>query len=126
MNDDIRSVRIMRTRSCIRRPEKARLMAATQQSGTLRVSRFSPRGCKHFKLNGKLRWWRLVPEVFLWQQILKIKVIGSTSIMVKNWQEIRRSSVETEKELRVGIVGADSKPGWAKVSHVRAVIGLPG
>ena len=46
--------------------------------------------------------------------------------MVKNRQEIRRSSVETEKELRVGIVGADSKPGWAKVSHVRAVIGLPG
>src|SRR5882762_1261587 len=46
--------------------------------------------------------------------------------MIKNWQEIRRSSVETEKELRVGIVGADSKPGWAKVSHVRAVIGLPG
>src|SRR5258708_33236498 len=58
---------------------------------------------------------------------LKIKAIrGSASIMVKNRQEIRRSSVETEKELRIGIVGADSKAGWAKVSHVPAVIGLPG
>src|SRR6266853_683981 len=42
----------------------------------LRPSRFSPRGCKHFKLNGKPRSWRLVAQVFLWQQILKIKVIG--------------------------------------------------
>src|SRR5882724_6330330 len=46
--------------------------------------------------------------------------------MVKNRQEIRRSSVETEKELRSGIAGADSKAGWAKVSHVPVVIGLPG
>ena len=65
--------------------------------------------------------------MFLWQQILKIKAIrSSTSIMVKNRQEIWRSSVETEKELRSGIAGADSKAGWAKVSHVPAVIGLPG
>ncbi len=65
--------------------------------------------------------------MFLWQQILKIKTIrGSASIMVKNRQEIRRSSVETEKELRSGIARADSKAGWAKVSHVPAVIGLPG
>jgi predicted dehydrogenase len=69
----------------------------------------------------------LVAEVFLWQQILKIKAIrSSTSIMVKNRQEIWRSSVETEKELRSGIAGADSKAGWAKVSYVPAVIGLPG
>ena len=46
--------------------------------------------------------------------------------MVKNRQEIRRGSVETEKETRIGIVGADTKAGWAKVSHVPAVIGLPG
>ncbi len=65
--------------------------------------------------------------MFLWQQILKIKAIrSSTSIMVKNRQEIRRSSVETEKELRSGIAGADSKAGWAKVSHVPTVIGLRG
>ncbi len=102
-------------------------MAGTQQSGTPTGRRFTPRGCKHFKLNGKPRSGRLVAEVFLWQQILKIKAIrSSTSIMVKNRQEIRRSSVETEKELRSGIAGADSKAGWAKVSHVPAVIGLPG
>jgi predicted dehydrogenase len=46
--------------------------------------------------------------------------------MVKNRQEMRRSSVETEKELRIGIVGADTKAGWAKVSHVPAISGLPG
>jgi len=69
----------------------------------------------------------LVAEVFLWQQILKIKAIrSSTSIMVKNRQEIWRSSVETEKELFSGIAGADSKAGWAKVWYVPAVIGLPG
>jgi predicted dehydrogenase len=31
-----------------------------------------------------------------------------------------------QKEIRVGIVGADSKAGWAKVSHVPAIKGLPG
>src|SRR5437879_5763980 len=93
----------------------------------LRARRFTPRGCKHFKLNGNPRSGRLVAELFLWQQILQIKAIrSSTSIMVKNRQEIRRSSVETEKELRSGIARADSKAGWAKVSHVPAVIGLPG
>ncbi len=46
-------------------------MAGTQQSGTPTGRRFSPRGCKHFKLNGKPRSGRLVAEVFLWQQILK-------------------------------------------------------
>jgi hypothetical protein len=46
--------------------------------------------------------------------------------MVKNRQEMPRSSVEAEKELRIGIVGADNKAGWAKVSHVPAISGLPG
>ena len=32
----------------------------------------------------------------------------------------------TQKEIRVGIVGADTKSGWAKVSHVPAINGLPG
>src|SRR4051794_29708611 len=32
----------------------------------------------------------------------------------------------TPKEIRVGIVGADNKSSWAKVSHVPAVKGLPG
>jgi predicted dehydrogenase len=32
----------------------------------------------------------------------------------------------TQKEIRVGIVGANAKAGWAKVSHVRAINGLPG
>ena len=30
------------------------------------------------------------------------------------------------KEIRVGIVGADTKASWAKVSHVPAISGLPG
>ena len=46
--------------------------------------------------------------------------------MITNREEIQRSSVETEKELRIGIIGADAKAGWAKISHVPAVIGLPG
>ena len=32
----------------------------------------------------------------------------------------------TQTEIRVGIVGADSKAGWAKVSHVPAIKDLPG
>src|ERR1700682_1210147 len=31
-----------------------------------------------------------------------------------------------QKEIRVGIVGADNKASWAKVSHVPAIKGLPG
>jgi predicted dehydrogenase len=31
-----------------------------------------------------------------------------------------------QKEIRVGIVGADNKASWAKVSHVPAISGLPG
>jgi predicted dehydrogenase len=31
----------------------------------------------------------------------------------------------TQKEIHVGIVGANAK-GWAKVSHVPAINGLPG
>jgi hypothetical protein len=30
-----------------------------------------------------------------------------------------------QREIRVGIVGPDSKAGWAKVSHVPAIKGLP-
>jgi predicted dehydrogenase len=41
--------------------------------------------------------------------------------MVKN----RRGSANTPQEVRVGIVAADTKAGWVKVSHVPAVIGLP-
>src|SRR3984893_7506697 len=32
----------------------------------------------------------------------------------------------TPREFRVGIVGADTKASWAKVSHVPAINGLPG
>jgi predicted dehydrogenase len=32
----------------------------------------------------------------------------------------------TQKEIRVGIVGADTKVSWAKLSHVPAINGLPG
>lgn len=32
----------------------------------------------------------------------------------------------TQKEIRVGIVGANTKASWAKVSHVPAINGLPG
>ncbi len=32
----------------------------------------------------------------------------------------------TQKEIRVGIVGANAKSSWAKVSHVPAINGLPG
>src|ERR1700688_67743 len=31
----------------------------------------------------------------------------------------------TQKEFRVGIVGADTKASWAKMSHVPAINGLP-
>jgi predicted dehydrogenase len=32
----------------------------------------------------------------------------------------------SKKEIRVGIVGANSKASWAKVSHIPAINGLPG
>jgi predicted dehydrogenase len=31
-----------------------------------------------------------------------------------------------QREIRIGIVGADTKASWAKVSHVPAIKGLPG
>jgi predicted dehydrogenase len=37
-----------------------------------------------------------------------------------------RGSVVTQKEIRVGIVGADAKASWAKLSHIPAINGLPG
>jgi predicted dehydrogenase len=32
----------------------------------------------------------------------------------------------TQKEIRVGIVGANNNAGWAKLSHVPAIKSLPG
>jgi predicted dehydrogenase len=32
----------------------------------------------------------------------------------------------TQKEIRVGVVGVDTKASWAKISHVPAISGLPG
>jgi predicted dehydrogenase len=32
----------------------------------------------------------------------------------------------TQEQIRIGIVGADTKASWAKVSHVPAIKGLPG
>jgi predicted dehydrogenase len=32
----------------------------------------------------------------------------------------------SKKEIRIGIVGADAKASWAKVSHIPAIKGLPG
>lgn len=32
----------------------------------------------------------------------------------------------TEKQIRVGIVGANNKVGWAKMSHIPAIKALPG
>src|SRR5579862_7694835 len=32
----------------------------------------------------------------------------------------------TPKEIRIGIVGANTKASWAKLSHVPAIDGLPG
>ena len=32
----------------------------------------------------------------------------------------------TQREIRVGIVGADAKASWAKISHVPAIKDLPG
>jgi predicted dehydrogenase len=32
----------------------------------------------------------------------------------------------TQEEIRVGIVGADTKASWARVSHIPAINGLPG
>src|SRR5580700_7337108 len=31
-----------------------------------------------------------------------------------------------DKQIRVGIVGANAKSSWAKVSHIPAISGLPG
>ena len=33
---------------------------------------------------------------------------------------------QEQEQIRVGIVGADTKASWAKVSHVPAIRGLPG
>ena len=38
----------------------------------------------------------------------------------------RRGLAATQREIRVGIVGADTKASWAKVSHVPAINDLPG
>jgi predicted dehydrogenase len=41
---------------------------------------------------------------------------------VERW----RGLAVTREEIRVGIVGANAKAGWAKLSHVPAIKGLPG
>jgi predicted dehydrogenase len=41
---------------------------------------------------------------------------------VERW----RGLAVTQEEIRVGIVGANAKAGWAKLSHVPAIRGLPG
>ena len=46
--------------------------------------------------------------------------------MVKNRPEVRRSAAEPNKEVRIGIIGADAKAGWAKMAHIPAIHGLPG
>ncbi len=46
--------------------------------------------------------------------------------MTSIYFEILRGSTMSKKEIRVGIVGADAKASWAKVSHVPAINGLPG
>jgi predicted dehydrogenase len=40
--------------------------------------------------------------------------------------EIWRGSAVNRREIHVGIVGADAKASWAKVSHIPAINGLPG
>src|SRR6266403_3203964 len=40
--------------------------------------------------------------------------------------EMRRGSTVTQTEIRVGIVGANTKAGWARISHVPAINGIPG
>src|SRR5246127_3618888 len=40
--------------------------------------------------------------------------------------QIPRGQAMTQKETRVGIIGANAKSSWAKVSHVPAINGLPG
>lgn len=35
-------------------------------------------------------------------------------------------SAMTQKQIRVGIIGANAKVGWAKVSHIPAINGIPG
>jgi predicted dehydrogenase len=35
-------------------------------------------------------------------------------------------SALTRKEIRIGMVGANAKASWAKLSHVPAINGLPG
>jgi predicted dehydrogenase len=35
-------------------------------------------------------------------------------------------ALATQKQIRLGIVGANAKSGWAKVSHVPAINGISG
>lgn len=36
------------------------------------------------------------------------------------------ASAVTQNQIRVGIIGANAKQGWAKVSHIPAINGIPG
>jgi predicted dehydrogenase len=41
-------------------------------------------------------------------------------------RRIPMQKAATQKETRVGIIGADTRASWAKESHVPAINGLPG
>ena len=41
-------------------------------------------------------------------------------------RRIPMQKAAAQKETRVGIIGADTRASWAKVSHVPAINGLPG
>jgi len=44
------------------------------------------------------------------------------------WQKGSRQAGEavvSQRAIRVGVIGADTKTSWAKVSHIPAITGLP-
>jgi hypothetical protein len=46
-------------------------------------------------------------------------------LLVRRKMALQNAAV-TQKEIRVGFVGADTKASWAKVSHIPALNGLAG
>jgi hypothetical protein len=55
-----------------------------------------------------------------------VALLGHADLQRTLGHHARRGTVVTQTEIRVGIVGADTKASWAKVSHVPAINGLPG
>src|SRR5882672_9334480 len=54
-------------------------------------------------------------------------VEATTLALTDCWRRVQeRGSAMRKKEIRVGIVGANAEAGWARVSHVPAINGLPG